>query len=181
MSQDPENLPLERQVPRASVASPADLRPRDPREIRWYQPSWSDTFRLMGWRIVYFAPAVAIVLFLVLLPWRALVFAPLLIASWKLIFIAVAIPTSLALKTARNIIRQRKEPFCIHCGYDLSGLADNHTCPECGEPYTHRAIEEYRRDPHWFIQRYHMHKAIPVVDKPFDALPSKRKRSRDGT
>jgi hypothetical protein len=180
MSQDPKNLPLERQIPPTSVASPADLRPRDPREIRWYIPSWSDTLHLMGWRIIYFAPAAAILLFLLLLPWRLEFLGPVLV-SWKLVFIAVAIPTSYAIKTAKNIIRQRTEPFCIHCGYDLSGLGDNHTCPECGEPYTFHSIEEYRRDPHWFIQRYQMHKQAPVRDVPFNALPPKRPRSRDGT
>lgn len=30
-------------------------------------------------------------------------------------------------------------PICPACKYPLEGLADEGTCPECGEPYTHQA------------------------------------------
>jgi hypothetical protein len=44
-----------------------------------------------------------------------------------------------------------------------------------------KLIDEYRRDPHWFIQRYKHHKINPTADEPFSAGPVRRKKSRDGT
>src|SRR5436190_14819731 len=63
MGSPPEqsDVPLVRQAPRASVASPSDLRPRSSGALRWYKPTLAETIRLMGWRCVYFAPAVALI------------------------------------------------------------------------------------------------------------------------
>lgn len=38
-------------------------------------------------------------------------------------------------------------PFCIHCGYNLRGLPDNHRCPECGVCYSLEECRRYRKDP----------------------------------
>lgn len=100
---------------------------------------------------------------------------------WKLIPIAVVLPASYVINVSRHILRSRKGPFCIHCGYTLMGLPDHHTCPECGETYSFATIEEYRRDPNWFIRRYTMHRELPRRDEPFMAGIPKRPRSRDGT
>jgi hypothetical protein len=61
-------------------------------------------------------------------------------------------------------------------------LPDGHNCPECGRPFKLSVIEEYRRDPNWFIKRHRSSKELPMADVPFDAgkVRSKRK-SRDGT
>jgi hypothetical protein len=130
----------------------------------------------MGWRWLLFLPAVALAMLMVLVP-----VSSIFIFGWKLMVIAVALPAGYLIKASRTIIRNRAEPFCIHCGYDLSNLPDNYICPECGEPYSHKVIDEYRRDPHWFIQRYSAHRKLPQADVPFDAMPSKRRKSRDGT
>ena len=182
MNSAPEesDLPLINQIPPTSVASPSELRPRNAGELRWYKPTLAETIQLMGWRCIYFAPAV-VLLALGAISLRYIWLLPLLAVWWKLLLVAVVLPGSYAVKSAAHIIRQRKDPFCIHCGYDLSGLADNHSCPECGERYTFRAVEEYRRDPAWFIHRYEMKGDLPVSDEPFQALPPKRPRSRDGT
>lgn len=180
--EDDEARPIERRVPPPNVASPSQLRVAPGQEVRWYKPGVGETLRLMGWRVVYFAPAalllLALVVFLPMQPWAAVN----LIAYWKLIIILVALPTGAALATAARAIRRRSEPFCIHCGYDLSGMPDDYHCPECGAHYTHRLIDEYRRDPDWFIQRYKRQADIPAPDVPFAAgeVRSPRK-SRDGT
>ncbi|MCP4592728.1 MAG: hypothetical protein GY842_18490 [bacterium] len=36
---------------------------------------------------------------------------------------------------------------CVHCRYDLTGLPDHHTCPECGRSYTFTDIDAYFDDP----------------------------------
>ena len=46
---------------------------------------------------------------------------------------------------------------CIHCRYDLTGLPDYHTCPECGRPYTFAEIDAYFDDP----ERYREGKGEP--------------------
>jgi predicted RNA-binding Zn-ribbon protein involved in translation (DUF1610 family) len=182
MNTQPEEskLPLAKQVPAASLASPSELRPRDARDVRWYKPGFGEVVGLMGWRVLYFLPATLLVMALPLafFRWWALQFVWV---GWKLVVILIALPTGAAIKATRNILRNRKEPFCIHCGYDLTGLPDNHVCPECGEGYSFRVIEEYKRDPHWFIQRYRMHDDIPSKDVPFEAGKVLRRRSRDGT
>jgi hypothetical protein len=177
--------PLEAQVPQNSVASPTEmLHAHGGVEPRWYLPSLGETARLLGWRWIYFIPAIAL---LALLLWAAAwpVLLQFFVGYWKLVFIAVAAPTAVAINAAKHAIRNRRDPFCIHCGYGLSGLPDNYTCPECGHAYSHRMIEEYRRDPHWFIQRYRMAGDLPKADVPFDARvvtgARRKKRSRDGT
>jgi hypothetical protein len=130
--------------------------------------------------MLLFLPAAGLIAMLFLMPWYAFM-SNVFVLWWKLLVPAVVLPAAYAFSLASHSIRQRKEPFCIHCGYDLSGLPDNHTCPECGEPYSWRIIDEYRRDPDWFIERYKKRNDIPAADVPFEARPSARKRSRDGT
>lgn len=36
---------------------------------------------------------------------------------------------------------------CIHCRYELTGLPDYHTCPECGRQYSAPEIDAYYDDP----------------------------------
>src|SRR5262245_7874292 len=133
MSQMPDesDVPLINRVPPTSAASPSQLRPRNGGDVRWYKPTFGEIAHLMGWRWIYFIPALGFVIFLGVLPWRP-GFLPFILASWKLIVVALALPTGYAINIAKHILRSRKEPFCIHCGYDLSGLPDGHNCPECG-------------------------------------------------
>jgi hypothetical protein len=180
MTEPQDDRPLHERVPPQSLASPSEMRPRDPDDVRWYRPDLAETTRLMGWRILLFLPAVGLIALLVLMPWYAFM-SNVFVLWWKLLVPAVVIPAAYAISIAAHSIRQRKEPFCIHCGYDLSGLPDNHTCPECGESYSHRIIDEYRRDPNWFIERYRKRNDIPVRDVPFEARRSARRKSKDGT
>src|SRR3954464_9910591 len=110
---DDSDLPLNERLPPPNLASPGQLRPRDPKDVRWYKPGLSETLGLMGWRIIYFLPAVVLVGLLVLAPRQ--VFWPLVLVGWKLIIPAIVLPSGYALNVARNILRTRPEPFCIHC------------------------------------------------------------------
>jgi hypothetical protein len=138
--------------------------------------------RYLGWRWVLLLPAVGALGML-----RAMVLEPgLWRVFWyvgpKLSIMLLSLPFIAAGYAFKQAIKARTEPFCIHCGYDLAGLPDHHRCPECGVPYSFGAIEEYRRDPAWFIQRYKAQREVSVEQAPFEAGPrSNRKRSRDGT
>jgi len=136
----------------------------------------------VGWRWVFLTPAVGLVLM-----GAAYVFYPpfrpaILILGAKLLVFVVAVALSLAGYVIRRAANVRREPFCIHCGYNLTGLPDHYRCPECGRPYSWRVIAEYRRDPQWFIERWHAQHALPPPSAPFAARRSRRRgRTRDGT
>jgi len=126
-------------------------------------------------------PAVVLLAGLAMLPWRPQFLQLLFWGGGKLLLLSVGGAIGMAGTAIRAVVRQRKEPFCIHCGYTLLGLPDHHICPECGRPYSLRLIDEYRRDPHWFVQRYKAHRILPNADEPFLARPSTKPKSRDGT
>jgi predicted RNA-binding Zn-ribbon protein involved in translation (DUF1610 family) len=153
-------------------ASPSQLRPRDPDDIRWYLPTWGERLRLMGWRNVLWVPSIALVAFLIFaIPQGRYFRAQYLgmwIGWWKPLLVLILIPFTMALKSARGALKDREDPFCIHCGYSLVGLAEGHVCPECGEATSHAISREYQRDPHWFIERYNTQHAIPRADAPFE-------------
>lgn len=46
--------------------------------------------------------------------------------------------------TACKIIRERKEPFCIKCGYNLTASLEAGRCPECGWSIVEADIDAYR-------------------------------------
>lgn len=143
-------------------------------EPLWYLPGFAERLRLMGWRVIYFLPLVPLLLLMVFVPF-------LMVAWWKLTVFAIALPVTAGMRAAHRAIKSRTEPFCIHCGYDLTGLPDGHRCPECGNTINHWEIDEYRRDPHWFIQRWRARQKLPAADTAFRAGPNARTSSNDGT
>jgi hypothetical protein len=175
----PDPLPMERTVPPVSAASPAELRDADG-AVSWWMPSWRDAVRQVGWRWIFLAPAVLMFALFVGAVFLRGLRAPLLMMGGQVAVFVGAIALTMAGWVIRRAARARREPFCIHCGYNLSGLPDDYRCPECGRPYTWRLIEEYRRDPQWFIERWKLHRELPRADVPFDAGPVRRK-PRDGT
>lgn len=78
------------------------------------------------------------------------------IVLFKFGLIGGAILVSMRSKGIRKVIAARRELFCIHCGYSLGGLEDEQACPECGMPFSRSIIEDYRRDPEWFVKRFEL-------------------------
>ena len=97
--------------------------------------------------------------------------------GFKLTLVLLAFAVSLVGYVTRAALKAMKEPFCIYCGYNLTGLPDNYRCPECGRPYTHKLIEEYRKDPRWFIERWKQSRQTPP---PAIAFQSGTTRARRG-
>lgn len=165
-------------LPPPNVATPSDVRVAA-EEIEWWRPGWRDGWRFVGWRWVFLLPS-GLLLLALLPPARA--FRPAVLAvGAKLALLMAAVALTLAAFVVRRAAQARKEPFCIFCGYNLTGLPDRYRCPECGRPYTWRLVAEYRRDPEWFIQRYRALRQLPPAGRPFEAGPVRRKRRRDGT
>jgi hypothetical protein len=167
-------------VPPAYVTSPHGVDAQPGEDVPWWTPSWGDVFRHLGWRWLYFLPAICVLLGLLVLPLRPRYWQIYLVAIKPLFFI-VALPTAMAIRAMKTIVKNRKEPFCIHCGYTLLGLADGHRCPECGRRFSLATIDEYRRDPHWFVQRWKAMHVISISDGSFEAGKIRRAKSRDGT
>ena len=172
--------PFDENLPTQSLASPAHLKHPTGESIDWWHPSWRDAARHVGWRWFLLIPGVlltGLVLFSIFWHgWRD----PFLVIEIKLLTVLAAAALSLAGYVIRRASRATNEPFCIFCGYQLTGLPDNYRCPECGRPYTWRLIGEYRRDPRWFIERYQAFRRLPPPVQPFEA-GSVRRKSRDGT
>lgn len=165
-------------IPEDAAASPVDA-PWLNVDSPWYKPSLAQTAALLGWRWLYCLPVLLLLLLLLFYPG---LFLQLFIYGWKLLVFLVALPIIAFLSSARHAIRNRKDPFCIHCGYSLVGLPDGHRCPECGQPFRLSVIEEYRRDPAFFIKRLQAARKHPKESAPFAAGPQRRKgKSRDGT
>ncbi|MEW6250907.1 MAG: hypothetical protein AB1716_09690 [Planctomycetota bacterium] len=166
-------------LPPEVVASPSHIRRGGTQRITWWRPGWRDTWRYVGWRWILLAPM--LLLFAILLfPLR--VYNAVFFVLWlKLLLLPMlGVAAWLMAHVVRRAVRARTEPFCIFCGYNLSGLPDDYRCPECGHAYSWRVIAEYRRDPRWFIERYKAAAQLPPADTPFAAGP-RRRRARDGT
>jgi predicted RNA-binding Zn-ribbon protein involved in translation (DUF1610 family) len=180
-----ESRPLEACLPPEIQATPADLRPRPDEPLTWWRPGWHDVAGHVGYRWIFLLPAAVLILML-----AGSFFVPafglaLLVVGFKLLIFAGAVAISLAGYVVRRAVKARREPFCIHCGYNLSGLPDNYRCPECGQPYTWRLIAEYRRDPQWFIERYKATQKLPPAGPALtverSARSAARRCRRDGT
>lgn len=105
---------------------------------------------------------------------------PFAIIYWKVASVVVALPLVLAVSSARNAIRLIKHPFCIHCGCDLTSQVDASPCPRCERCCTRQLMDDYRRDPRWFIDRHRLYYQAPLPDPPFHAGSGKSAKNPDG-
>ncbi len=67
--------------------------------------------------------------------------------------------TFMAFRRWNNAKPLPRTPFCIHCGYSLEKLPDDHRCPECGMPYNLAVINFYRRNPSRFRRMWKLRHA----------------------
>jgi hypothetical protein len=161
------------------LLTPGDIAPDADGKVRWWRPGVGEIARHMGRGWWYLVPllgllvlsigAVATGLIGVIFAWGFKLWALLLGAAIASAGKAVSLAT-----------RARKEPFCIHCGYTLTGLPDHHLCPECGRPYSFNLIQQYQEDPAWFIQRWKSQRLGPPESPAIAAGPN-RVASKDGT
>lgn len=178
-----EEGPLEARLPPTMHASAAEMPAHEAGEPPWWRPDWRDAAAYVGYRWVFLLPGVLCVGLLAAAPFMRIVRELLLTGPvLKLVLFSGGVAVALAAFVVRRAVRARREPFCIHCGYNLSGLPDDYRCPECGRPYTWRVIAEYRRDPEWFIARWRAARKLPEKDSQLDVpAGAPRRRKRDGT
>lgn len=149
-------------------ASPADaLRPDFATpfdaETPFWRPDWRDVARVIGWRWLILLPCAVGTVGLVVLAGFTLFTKMAGAAGGEIKFATItgAGAVSTVLWGVRNVIKRRRDPFCIHCGYSLTGLADRGSCPECGRPYVFALCDEFRKDPHFFETRFKSLKKHP--------------------
>jgi hypothetical protein len=164
--------------PVGPAASPL---PFDDSEGPWWFPGWWEVAKLLGWRWIFAMPLLGLlgILLLAVVDLRYINF--FIIIGFKAIIFLVAAPIAVLASMMRSAVQMRKDPFCIHCGYGLEGLPDHYKCPECGRNYSLALVHEYRRNPHWFIERAKSARSLPVTHAPFAAGPVASPRSGDGT
>lgn len=174
----PKPLPNWMAVPPDPEAGVSEV-PNDPtRPMEWWRPGWSELRGHFGWRWILLLPlaiSLAMIVLAILRP-RWVVFAG---AAFKFILFSGAVAISLTAYVFRRAAQVRQEPFCIHCGYNLTGLPDEHRCPDCGRPYNWRVIAEYRRDPQWFVERWYAVHKLPKPATPFAARRSAQRTRRE--
>lgn len=150
--------------------------------IHWWRPDWTTVLKSVG--TAWFVLLALMGAVLLLAAWGTLlpVDIALRLLFMKLAFLIGACMIALSLYLFRLAMRARRDPFCIFCGYNLSGLPDNHRCPECGRSYTFAMIEQYREDPAWFAARWKARQQLPPPD-PTLQIPDDAHRSppADGT
>lgn len=145
----------------------------------WWRPRMADIAKVIGWRFIFLIPALALVIGIPVM----MVYAPrassqMLGMEIKLLLFSIGVCISTVIWAMKNVTKARKDYFCIHCGYTVDGLADKGTCPECGRGFSRGMIEEYKKDPHFFVDRWRAVKTAPKF-KPFAA--GQGKTPHDGT
>ncbi len=168
-------------VPHATEASPSEMGPQPlnalspdfvtflDKDVPFYRPGALDIAKTIGWRWVLLVP---ILMVIAALPMTLFLPRPVMVqvvqVELKLVLLAIGGGVTIVLWAVRNAINTRADLFCIHCGYNIEGLGEEGTCPECGRNFQLPIIREFKKDPHFFVARW---KAIKDAPKavPFTA------------
>ena len=178
---DEQSLPPPPPIPQRSLLiSVSDIPCDRDGSLPWWKPTWRDVARRLGWRWLYFIPLLLLLLVLVWALFARYWFLNVLFYGGKLWIWLGAGAMGAVVQAMRQATQARQEPFCIHCGYTLVGLPDQHICPECGRPYSFDLIRQYQQDPKWFVQRWEARTTNPM-NVPFQAGASTAPRQNDGT
>ncbi len=169
------------ELPTQVHATPWDVPGEYDANAPFWLPDWKTSVKLLGWRWMI---VVGLVALLVLFAWLVfhgryflLSFSGIIV---KLGIFVVAGFFSMWAYIRKSATQFRRDPFCVHCGYSLEGHNDGEVCPECGRRSNFAVCREYKRDPHWFIQRYRKRAITPTGIVQLHAGPNRRKAS-DGT
>lgn len=132
-------------------------------ETVWWRPGASDVARVLGWR--WFG-VLGLLGFGLGLPVYVLGFGghqsiQLAAGMWKFCILAVGGAVSIFAWGVKNVVKARKDAFCIHCGYSVEGLGERGQCPECGRGFTLAIISEFKKDPHFFAHRHKASQSLP--------------------
>ena len=121
-----------------------------------------DVTRAIGWWWMLLLPMLTVIVGVAVAACMYSHMWPMILSWVKLWLALIAGIVSIVLYGLRNVVKNRKDAFCIHCGYSLEGLASSGTCPECGRPYLFALVDEYRKDPHFFAERYKSARQLPT-------------------
>jgi hypothetical protein len=166
--------------PQRMLFSPSDIPADADGSMQWWKPTWRDVAMRLGWRWLYLVPLVLVLLLVVWALFSRFWFVNLFWYGGKLWIWLGAGAVGAVVEAMRQATRAREDPFCIHCGYTLAGLPDQHICPECGRPYSFELIRQYQQDPGWFVKRWKMQHGNPINER-FAAGENRRAVSNDGT
>ena len=158
--------------------------PRRPPKLVWWRPRWREVLRRTPWAWAMLAPILVGVALVaggaVAGPGHGAVFW----VGMKILLLALVIPAVTWDHLRHNVIRARLDPFCIHCGWTLTGLPQEGRCPECGRAYRMKVVEMFRRDPQWVMAYWRLSGKPPsaeVFEKHHPARASHRApRERNG-
>lgn len=138
----------------------------------WWEPGAADIARALGWRwiiivgilIVFFG----LVTLVILSPWLGI---NAVTGELKLLVFVGGIGFVVIANVIKKIVKERKDDFCIHCGYSLVNVTEEGRCPECGRAFHLLVVAEYRKDPHFFRTRYQALRRLPPKQVAFAAGP----------
>lgn len=179
-------------IPEPVKASPADMAPPPLDALSpdfltvfdsgtpWWRPGLSDIARTIGWRWVVVLPLAAFIVaapfMMFMMPGR--LSGQLLSTEIKVLTLAIGGIVSIVIWAIKNVVKARKDDFCIHCGYSVVGLGEEGQCPECGRHFSLLLIHEYRKDPHFFVDRW---RALKDAPRPEPFLAGDGPTPDDGT
>jgi hypothetical protein len=154
-------------VPREVRASPVDMlaAPLDALspdfvtmfdgKTPWWRPGAKEVAKAIGWRWAILLPLIAVALGI---PVAAMLMGrfslQFLGGEIKFMIMAIGASISIVLYAMKRAVNVRKDDFCIHCGYCVHGLGTSGQCPECGRHFNLAIIGEYKKDPHFFVDRW---------------------------